>query len=274
MIFVEMQNLASLPFIMPTLSASVIGTSHMRAGLPCQDAHAVATLPNGVHLFALADGAGSAPRSEEGAKLITSAAIEALKAVLAWQEAARTNWPSTFQTIFEATLGGVRAYAGMMQADANAFAGTLLCGVVWDGGLAAAQVGDGALVIRGVDGALAVALSPDNGEYANETVFLTTGGALGRMQVFNWSDHSGSGLTSADITGICAMSDGLTRLSLQWPERTPHANFFNPLFSFAQDPSATNAGLEEFLASPRVCARTDDDKTIILFATKEIRNEK
>jgi hypothetical protein len=251
---------------MPTFSASVIGTSHIRAGLPCQDANALAALPNGVRLFALADGAGSAPRSDEGAKLIAGAAIAALNAVLAWQDAARTDWATTFPTIFEAALGGLRAYAGMMQADTNAFAGTLLCGVVWDGGLAAAQVGDGALVVRGADGALAVALAPDNGEYANETVFLTTSGALGRLQIFDGSDRS--------FSGVCAMSDGLTRLALQWPHLAPHANFFNPLFAFAQDPSATNAGLEEFLASPRVCARTDDDKTIILCINQEIKNEK
>ena len=239
------------------LSASVIGTSHIRAGLPCQDAHALAALPNGAQLFALADGAGSAPRSDEGAKLITGAAIEALKAVLAWQSAAQTDWPSTFKTIFEAALGGVRQYAGDMQADANAFAGTLLCGVWWDGGLAAAQVGDGALVIRAADGGLATALAPANGEYANETVFLTTRNALETMQVFT---------ASKPITGLCAMSDGLTRLALQWPARAPHANFFEPLLAFAASAESRNAEIEAFLSSPRVCARSDDDKTMILFA--------
>lgn len=246
-----------------TLSASVIGTSHLRAGLPCQDAHATAALPNGTQLFALADGAGSAPRSDEGARLITSAAIAALQAVLAWQDAARTDWPSTFKTIFEAALGGVRQYAGDMQTDANAFAGTLLCGVCWDGGLAAAQVGDGALVIRAADGSLATALAPDNGEYANETVFLTTKDALARMQVFN------SGQTAMSIRGLCAMSDGLTRLALQWPERTPHAKFFEPLFAFAASPGGRNEELAAFLSSPRVCSRTDDDKTMILFVSEE-----
>lgn len=256
------------------LSASVIGTSHLRVGLPCQDAHAVATLPNGAQLFALADGAGSAPRSDEGARLIAGAAIAALQAVLAWQDAARTDWPSTFKTVFEAALGGVRQYAGDMQTDANAFAGTLLCGVCWDGGLAAAQVGDGALVIRAADGSLATALAPDNGEYANETVFLTTKDALARMQFFERSDRSLSGQTAMSITGLCAMSDGLTRLALQWPERTPHAKFFEPLFAFAASPGGRNEELAAFLSSPRVCARTDDDKTMILMVSEEVGGDK
>lgn len=245
---------------MPILGASVIGTSHIRAGMPCQDAHAILRLNDGTTIAALADGAGSAPRSQEGAALIVSATIAAVQAVLAWQNAAHTNWRLTFGDVFEAVLGGAHAYAGNMRADASAFASTLLCVVAWQGGAAAAHVGDGALVVRHADGSLATALSPNNGEYANETVFLTTRHALEAMQVFDSA--------AQPITGFCAMSDGLTRLALQLPAHTPHANFFAPLFAFISQPGATQADLEEFLSSPRVCARSDDDKTLILCAEK------
>ena len=50
-------------------------------------------------------------------------------------------------------------------------------------------------------------------------------------------------------------------------QRRPHAGFFAPLFSplqTAERPDALVAPLRAFLESPRVCERTDDDKTLVL----------
>jgi hypothetical protein len=66
------------------------------------------------------------------------------------------------------------------------------------------------------------------------------------------------------------MSDGLTRLALKRPNNEPHPPFFKPLFAFVEssassnDPAQANDALVEFLTSPRVCERTDDDKALVL----------
>ena len=54
------------------LGASVPGAGHVRGGQDCQDAHRWRALPGGVLVVAVADGAGSAPRSELGSTRETS----------------------------------------------------------------------------------------------------------------------------------------------------------------------------------------------------------
>src|SRR5437867_2109068 len=54
------------------------GQHHAATGLPCQDAHAVAGLPGGAVVLVVADGAGSAPRSDQGAALAVEQAAASL----------------------------------------------------------------------------------------------------------------------------------------------------------------------------------------------------
>jgi serine/threonine protein phosphatase PrpC len=63
------------------LGASVVGVSHVAHGTPCQDAHAHRLLPGGLLAVAVADGAGSASRSDEGAKAAVEAALDALERI-------------------------------------------------------------------------------------------------------------------------------------------------------------------------------------------------
>jgi hypothetical protein len=66
------------------------------------------------------------------------------------------------------------------------------------------------------------------------------------------------------------MSDGLTRLALKMPSYEPHVPFFQPLFAYIEETSPANSNVKAeqqmaaFLASERVSARTDDDKTLVL----------
>ena len=68
---------------------------------------------------------------------------------------------------------------------------------------------------------------------------------------------------------LAMSTDGLLRLALKLPAYEPHPPFFKPLFAFiaeAGDTAVASQQLAGFLASPRVCARTDDDKTLVLAA--------
>ncbi|HEV7874279.1 MAG TPA: protein phosphatase 2C domain-containing protein, partial [Enterovirga sp.] len=47
-------------------TARATGTSHLRAGLPCQDRLACTVLNDGTLVAAVADGAGSAPAGDLG----------------------------------------------------------------------------------------------------------------------------------------------------------------------------------------------------------------
>jgi hypothetical protein len=161
-------------------------------------------------------------------------------------------------------VGAARAALGAAAAQRGAAIGdlaTTIITVVADHELvAAAQVGDGAAVVRDADGGLVALTTPRNGEYANETTFLSAPGAL---------DSAQCALRRGGATHVAALSDGLQMLALAMPSGAPHAPFFTPLFRFASetaDGREAGAQLRAFLAGPRVTARTDDDVTLLLAA--------
>jgi hypothetical protein len=234
------------------LGASVRGTRHVREGTPCQDAHAWRVLPGGRVALAVADGAGSATHADAGAAAAVHAAIQSLAAADAGAE------PALDQAL-AAALAAVEAEAARRGAPPRELATTLIVAVAGANGVAAAQVGDGALVVEGADG-MCVLTVPMGGEFVNETIFLTSPGALDEAQRTAWS---------GEPRHLAAFSDGLQPLALRRPGHTPHAPFFAPLFAFAgeaHDPSTGEAELAAFLAGPRVTARADDDLTLLVAA--------
>jgi hypothetical protein len=232
------------------------GESHRRRDDPCQDAVAYRRGPDDTLLFALADGAGSAPQAELGAQTAVAAALDALEAGLLTGERGAALIAVTFAE-------AVRALDDLALAGACAraeFAATLIAGVAAPDGLALGQVGDGLVVARGDGGDLCALTQPVRGEYANETVFLTSPTALASLQVV---------VRPGPIPALAVMSDGLLRLAVQLPQGDPFAPFFGPLFAFAaaiQDETQAGRDLAAFLASPRVAERSDDDRALFLAA--------
>src|SRR5215468_3955823 len=68
-------------------SATVIGTSHVKSGTPCQDRHRCRVFRNGadepIIAIAVSDGAGSATRGEDGAAITCASLIEQAELFLA-----------------------------------------------------------------------------------------------------------------------------------------------------------------------------------------------
>lgn len=233
------------------LGASVRGTRHVREGTPCQDAHAWRVLPGGRVALAVADGAGSAAHAEAGAAAAVHAAIQALAA------AAEAGAEPALDQALAAALAAVEAEAARRGAPPRELATTLIVAVAGANGVTAAQVGDGALVVEGADGMCALTV-PMGGEFVNETIFLTSPGALDEAQRTAWT---------GEPLYLAVFSDGLQPLALRRPGHTPHAPFFAPLFAFAgeaHDVPTGEAELAAFLAGPRVTARADDDLTLLI----------
>lgn len=278
------------------LGAAVRGTSHQRRSQPCQDAWQATVRDDGVLLAAVADGAGSASRSHDGAREAVSAAIAALTettfpdwhadppepdppepeipepegAKLADSDLSLREDPPTpdspaespiaalLRDVLHRAKSAVCDYAEAESIPVRELASTLILLVATRNGVAVAQIGDGAAVMADETGTLKALTQPQQGEYANQTTFLTSEGAIARAQV---------NVLAQVPQAIALFSDGLQRLALEMPQGTPHDRFFAPLFQFvAQDlePDAGTAQLESFLQSPRVTQRSDDDLTLLL----------
>lgn len=255
------------------VAASLAGTSHIANGLPCQDAHGWRELPGGLLIAAVADGAGSAPRSDEGAELVVDAALEAMAAgllagveagappVAAAADGADGDRDDRAAAVLRAAFAAAREALLARAADEGFAPRELACTLalaVADGrSVTAAQVGDGVVLAQGASGSWHSLLEPQKGEYANEVLLLNAPEALARLSLGR----------AADPVALVMSTDGLIRLMLRLPSGEPHPAFLDPLVAFARqagDPAQARRGLLAFLGSERVCGRTDDDKTLLV----------
>lgn len=245
------------------VSASVTGTSHEAANLPCQDACNFLRLICGgeeVLVAAVADGAGSASHSQIGSKeavqFIVKTANQHSNSLLCDLDCDRVrNW-------FELVLEHLKNVAVREAVTLGDLACTLLLGIVWRNGAVFSQIGDGAWIIE-KDGEIAVGTWPQTGEYANVTVFVTTEGAINNLQFRKYE-----GVVSA----VAGFTDGLQTLALDYSGQTPFTRFFKALLAPLRnnsDETELIAPLQQMLSSKLITARTDDDKTIILAAWRE-----
>jgi serine/threonine protein phosphatase PrpC len=244
------------------IGAAVQGLSHQKQDLPCQDALKYDSLPGGILLVALADGAGSAIHAELGAQAAVQASLEWLLTRLENDLPAECcEWAELIWETFQNARTAVEQLADEKEEPIRSFATTLTCLVATPQQLIVGQLGDGAVVAAGEDGSLHAVTTLQRGEYANETNFLTQDQALDLVAIQ---------VLDEQVRSLAVMSDGLTRLALKRPDNEPHAPFFKPLFAFVEssassnDDAQANDALREFLSSPRVCERTDDDKTLVL----------
>ena len=248
-------------FVWRISGASVRGTSHLEKDIPCQDSHAYRLTAGGDLLLAIADGAGTAERSLEGAQTAVEQAVAALEASLQnGVPGDEPGWQSLMAQAFEVARQAVADLASAANAPLRSFATTLACAVVSGGWLAVGQIGDGAAVAEDEQGGLFLTARPQRGEYANEAYFLTMPDALTYLAVYS---------APRPIRALVMTTDGLLRLAFKLPEYEPSPQFFTPLLAFiagAGDPDQARSNLTAFLNSARVCARTDDDKTLLLAA--------
>jgi hypothetical protein len=241
-------------------NAVVRGTSHEATGLPCQDyvqldQFDLADGSGRVLVVALADGAGSAPRSAEGAKRACDEVVLSVKGDeprLRRAEGAEVAvWAA-----FERARRQIDELAATEGVPVRDFASTLLVAVVAPWGAVFGQLGDGAIAF-GASKELELAFQVEQ-EMVNVTDFLTDGDAERKTRVRS---------VTGPIRRLAVSSDGLTGLLIDQKLRRPHPPAFDMLFApFAGEmPDGDICDkLRELLGSQVVNARTDDDKSLLL----------
>ncbi|MBK9139633.1 MAG: protein phosphatase 2C domain-containing protein [Verrucomicrobia bacterium] len=242
------------------VGASVVGTSHVKTHLPCQDRLRWELLGPQRLMVALADGAGSATYAEVGAETAVTTAANFLRQALPGEPRSRSDddWRALLREALAAARAAVVVAAKERDVRPRELATTLLLAVCEPDVVAGAQVGDGGFVVGDAAGELTAVTRPGQSEYINETVFLTAEDALERPQLE---------VRRGAFTRAALFSDGLQMLAMKFPEATPHAPFFRPLLQFVEGTAAVESArrqLEAFLRSPRITERTDDDLTLLL----------
>ena len=242
------------------IAQSLQGPSHVAAGSPCQDSHAVRVFGAGDQqalLACVADGAGSAKHSEVGSAIACETLVE--RATQRYERQGNFDGVTQQEVLdwCDAAVERLQFEAAIRDCSFKDLATTLCAALITANHSHFFQIGDGAVVVvRG--GAYGVAFWPQSGEYANTTNFLTTDQY---RQCVNYVAVPGR------TAQLALLTDGIERLALKFDSQTPHAQFFQPLFAAlktAADPAPLNEQLRQFLDGDSMKSRSDDDKTLIL----------
>lgn len=215
-----------------------------------------------IMLAVASDGAGSAPRSAEGASMAVEQFLEDIgPAVVDDPELAFLDRPYVVSWLqkLRNSIDEVSTASGCRADD---FACTFLAAVVGPTRTAYIQLGDGAIVVAGSEAnEYSWVFWPQHGEFANSTNFVTQNDFESAVEVET---------TDAPVNEVAIFTDGIERLVLDMQAKTVHSPALIPIFGWLSglDPRTEIGGpaaaLVAFLGSGRVNDRTDDDKTLVM----------
>jgi hypothetical protein len=246
-------------------SATVIGTSHVKTGTPCQDRHTCQVFRNGenepIIAIAVSDGAGSATRGEEGAALTCASLLQQAEVLLGQERSLSSITEVEAHAWLAAAREAIAAHARDADREVRDYACTMLFALVGADVAIFLQIGDGVMVVNDLNSGWSWVFWPDRGEFANTTFFVTDAAA---------AEHLCFERRHGIIEEIALLSDGIEPLVLHYATRSVHAPFFNRMFGPVRcskdtgEDLALSRELEAYLSSPAILQRTDDDKTLVL----------
>lgn len=240
-------------------SASVIGTSHIQNGVRLQDAYAVSELGTDCIFAVVSDGAGSAKFGAFGAWLTCRFLSVRFRECM--QENPELPSDEGLADWVDELRDRISAIATRRGTVPRQFAATLAAIIVAPDVAVTLHIGDSAIVGR-KGGEWDVLCWPENGEYASSTYFVTDEPEPRLNITRHQREHDAFAL----------FSDGIGDLALSHLEQAAYPRFFDPMLRPIDAAPGEgrlvelSAKLSTYLASPSVCERTDDDKTLILIS--------
>lgn len=236
-------------------AASAQGKSHIDSGLPCQDAHAFEVSDAWI-VAVVCDGAGSAAHSQRGADFSSKAIVKRLFDLVsaADLDLARSQLPE----IVASVRSELSAVAVTENLSAELFACTLVGLVAGPEQGFLFHIGDGVGIAEFAGEPTVRCIStPENGEYANETYFLTDE---------HWREHLRISEFKGQPACIGLMSDGAMPFVMNRSLDDFSRPFIDPVtrYLLANDEAIGSEALGNTLSSESTWAITGDDKTLLL----------
>lgn len=234
--------------------ACVAGPGHVKNNIPCQDALAFEIIAPGFGVIAVADGLGSASKSQIGSETAVQAALEWVRL-----HAQNGDLGTLAGDAVKHARRALEEKAVQEQTPLWDLATTLIVALFHEDTVCVAQIGDGGVVGKTPEG-LTIISPPGESEYVNEVVPLTS---------LEYERHLRVAPLCPEIECLAVFTDGCQRAALQ---RTldgllPHEKFFEPLFAFARETGDTGQATQElrdFLCSRKMSEHSEDDKTLVL----------
>jgi serine/threonine protein phosphatase PrpC len=245
--------------------ASAIGLAHLNQNTECQDRFACRTVKTAgegeVLIAVVADGAGSTTDGQIGAEVACQIFAEEVADFLSTKDASLKSLTQEFGrrwiSYFQQKIGET---AEQNKKELRDYASTLVGAVIGENSAAFYQIGDGGIVFSasGAPESYRFAIAPVEAEYVNVTDFVTDETAAERLRFE---------LVEEKVEDLILFSDGIYAVAVDYQNNQPHEPFLMPMIAPLRNGAAVNGlneKLENFLASPKINEKTDDDKTIIL----------
>ncbi len=253
------------------IAISQRGISHERQAIPNQDSYDVSIIsatkemPETI-IAAVADGAGSAPLSHEGARTATSTAITMLRYLIRRTPESALSPDQAVKTLSQAvryTSQALKLKARQNHAKLAELATTIQLVLANERLISTLHIGDGRTIVNSKDSYINLN-PPYNGEYANETAFITS------------SEHPASDyaiglnlktMESKDTQQIAIFTDGLDPLAVNYPTDEPHTGFFRPAFNAlarSKEPESAAKKLADALGTDAAQRKSSDDITLVM----------
>jgi len=251
--------------------ASVIGSSHQKVGSECQDTWALsqAVHPASLEVVTAAcvcDGAGSVGKSFVGAKLTAFAVSNWL--LEHFPSALELSQDKIRQSCLAKVRRLVRRAATRSGYPSNEYAATLVAVCVGtDGAWLALHLGDGGIIGKFENQALVIS-TPEKGEFANETWFVTSPDASKHLRVYG----SPFNPELCKPTGFVVFSDGVEN-SLLDRRNASVAPAVPTMLDWLQEHPADKVSIAlEQNINTVFREQSHDDCTIVLMAKPEKNN--
>lgn len=242
-------------------AASAIGKSHIDGGIPCQDAFALNTIDD-ILIAAVCDGAGSAALSDVGSNLVASTLVSAIADQYRAGEAMHLLDVEAFKIKIEAMVAAARASLESLAQTENRALGdysATLVGVITSASRGYFfHIGDGLAIAQYAAPEQGNIISlPENGEYANETYFITG---------TEWAAHLRVTPIGNPINMVALMSDGAMPFVMSKGNADFYRPFIDPVTKYLESVSEAEGSkaLEGTLSDVRTHQITSDDKALLI----------
>ena len=242
-------------------AASAIGKSHIDGGLPCQDAFAFNVVDE-VVIAAVCDGAGSATLSHIGSNLMAKSLVEMATANYQAGELLHVLDAEAFKLKIAKIITDVRtSLETLSQIENTKFAdySATLVGVIASANQGYFfHIGDGLAIAQSLERKAGNIMSlPENGEYANETYFITG---------TEWLTHLRLTPITNPIEMLALMSDGAMPFVMSKGNTDFYRLFIDPVANYLKTVSEQDgsSALGSTLADVRTHQITSDDKALLI----------
>jgi hypothetical protein len=227
---------------------SIIGKSHIKKEVVCQDSHKIVKLKNGWFIAAIADGVGSAPNSHIGSKIAADTVVDFCEEYMP-HDYNTISIKSMIRTAFNYALKKIYREAESSGEPVESYDTTLTM-VIYDGKrIVYGHSGDGAILGLTNYGNYIEITTPQKGKDLISVLPLRAGYTQWVIDTYD-----------EDLASVLLLTDGMLETICPYLLKFDHKNIYTPLAMFFGDPycfgSETDIKeIEEFLiADDEYCA--------------------